>query len=252
MALSNCCLKAFQWDGTPTGHETTLASNNCYKTSAPNPNPNTAILLIHDILGWDFPNARLLADHYATETNSTVYLPDFFDGMSVNKDHVLAKRFDLIDLPGFIGKNSREIREPEIFACAKALKDAGNKVAAIGFCYGGWAVFRLGAKEHNPPLVDCISTGHPSMLTRKDIDEVAVPVQLLAPEIDGAFTKEDKLYAFEKIMEKGVPFDYQHFPGIEHGGLVRGAEHVKGEREAMARAKDAAVSWFKQFFNDAA
>jgi dienelactone hydrolase len=179
---SNCCLTAFRWGGAPIGRETTLASNKTYKTSAPNVNPKTAILLIHYLFGWEFPNLRLLADHYAIETNSTVYLPDFFGGMSVNRDDAFAGRFDKIDLKGFIAKSSREIREPEIFACAKALKDAGNKVAAIGFCYGRWAVFRLGAKEHNPPLVDCISAGHPSLLTKQDIDEEAVPVQLLAPE----------------------------------------------------------------------
>lgn len=251
MSVSDCCLKAFQWNGTPSGHETTLASNPCYKTSPPNPNPKTAILLIHDLLGWEFPNCRLLADHYAAETNTTVYVPDFFGGESVDREDALAGRFDKIDLHGFIGRNSREIREPEIFACAKSLKAEGKKVAAVGFCYGGWAVFRLGAKEHDPPLVDCISAGHPSLLTKKDIDEVAVPVQILAPEIDMAFTKEFKSYAFEQIMEKGVPFDYQHFPGVEHACLVRGGEHIKGEREAMARGKNAAVAWFKQFLDDA-
>lgn len=251
MSLSDCCLKAFQWNGTPSGHETTLASVRCYKTSSSNTNPKTAILLVHDLLGWEFLNCRLLADHYAAETNSTVYVPDFFGGLSVDRADALAGRFDKIDLGGFIAKNSREIREPEIFACAKALRDEGRKVAAVGYCYGGWAVFRLGAKEHSPPLVDCISAGHPSLLTKKDIDDVAVPVQILAPEIDNAFTAEYKSYAFEEIMKKGIPFDYQHFPGVEHACLVRGAEDVKGEREAMARGKNAAVAWFRQFLDDA-
>ena len=35
-----------------------------------------AILMVHDIFGWTFPNARLLADHYAKEADATVYLPD--------------------------------------------------------------------------------------------------------------------------------------------------------------------------------
>ncbi|KUJ07473.1 dienelactone hydrolase family protein [Mollisia scopiformis] len=250
MSVSNCCLTAFQWNGTPKGHEAKLANNNCYITSSANPNPKTAVFLIHDLLGWDFLNVRLLADHYAEETNTTVYAPDFFGGESVDRDHVLAGRFDKIDLHGFIGKNSREIREPEIFACAKALKEKYEKVAAVGFCYGGWAVLRLGAKEHKSPLVDCISLGHPSLMIKKDFDEVAVPVQILAPEIDQAFTQELKEYAFTTIMKLGVPFNYQHFPGVEHACLVRGDENIKGEREAMARGKNAAVAWFKQFLDD--
>lgn len=87
----------------------------------------------------------------------------------------------------------------------------------MGFCYGGWAVFRLGAKEHQPPLVDCITAAHPAMLTKKDIDEVAVPVQILAPEMDNLYTAELKTHSLQKIPKLGVPFDYQHFPGVEHG-----------------------------------
>ncbi|KGQ02047.1 hypothetical protein PAAG_11225 [Paracoccidioides lutzii Pb01] len=106
--------------------------------------------------------------------------------------------------------NSREIREPEIFACAKALRQKSyKKVGAIGFCYGGWAVFRLGAKGHQPPLIDCISTGHPMLLTKKDIEEVAVPVQILAPEIDQLYTPEMKQFTCETVRKLGLPLDYQ-------------------------------------------
>ena len=37
---------------------------------------SAAILLVHDIFGWTFTNARLLADHFAKEADATVYLPD--------------------------------------------------------------------------------------------------------------------------------------------------------------------------------
>lgn len=35
-----------------------------------------AVLIVHDLFGWNLPNARLLADHYAKEADATVYLPD--------------------------------------------------------------------------------------------------------------------------------------------------------------------------------
>ena len=184
---------------------------------------------------------------YAAETDATVYMPDSFGGEVLPFEPILAGRFDEIDLPGFVTRNSRDIREPEIFALARELRQSHKHLGAIGFCYGGWAVFRLGAKEHDPPLVDCISTGHPSMLTKKDIDEVGVPVQLLAPEHDPAYPAEMKSYTFERVPKNGVYLDYVHFPAVEHGCLTRGDPGIKGEREAMARAKNAAVSWFKQF-----
>jgi dienelactone hydrolase len=247
MSVSSCCLKGFEWEGSPAGRIGKLANNEAYITGD---NPDAAVMIVHDLLGWTFPNVRLLADHYAREANATVYVPDFFGGEALPFGPIINGNWGEIDVPGFVKKNSREIREPEIFDCARALRQKYKKVGAAGFCYGGWAVFRLGAKEHQPPLVDCITAGHPSLLTKKDIDEVAVPVQILAPEIDPVYTAELKTHSFQTITKLGVPFDYQHFPGVEHACFVRGDNKKAGEREAMARGKNAALSWFRQFSHD--
>ena len=98
--------------------------------------------------------------------------------------------------------------------------------------------------------MDCITAGHPSLLTKEDIDEVAVPVQILAPEIDPVYTAELKSHSFQTITKLGVPFDYQHFPRVEHACFIRGDNKKAGEREAMARGKNAALSWFRQFLHD--
>lgn len=241
MSISKCCLSGIDWEGTPGGRIDKLAEIDTYVAGD---NPDIAILLIHDLFGWAFPNIRLLADHYAREANVTVYVADFFHGDALPTEPLAKERWSELDLPGFMKKNSREIREPGILGCARALRAA---VGAIGFCYGGWAVFRLGAKEHQPPLVDCITAGHPSLLTKKDIDEVAVPVQILAPEMDPAFTSELKAHSFETIQKLRVPFDYQYFPRVVHACFVRGDPENPGEREAMARGKNAAVSWWEQF-----
>lgn len=71
--MSDCCMKGFRWNGEPAGQETTLASRKCYSTGT---HPNIAILLIHDLYGWTFPNTLILADHLAQEVCATVYVPD--------------------------------------------------------------------------------------------------------------------------------------------------------------------------------
>ncbi|KAI0413975.1 dienelactone hydrolase [Xylaria grammica] len=222
-----CCLKTFTWGGTPPGTETKLAGNDCYVTGR---NNETAILIVHDLFGWKYPNVRLLADHFAREINATVYVPDFFGGWVVDWEA------------------SREIRGPEMVACARAIKtELGFKrLGAVGYCYGGWAVCHLASKEQERPLVDAISMAHPSWLVKDDIDNITVPVQVLAPEHDQSYTSELKSYTVEAVVKLNVPFDYQHFPGVGHGALVRGDERNKGEREAMARAKNAVVAWFRQ------
>jgi len=52
---------------------------------------------------------------------------------------------------------------------------------------------------------------HPSLFTKNDIDEIAVPVKILAPEIDLVYTAELKMYSFETIRKLSVPFDYSAF-----------------------------------------
>lgn len=247
MSVSSCCLKAFEWDGTPTGRIDKLAGVETYVAGD---NPSAAVLIVHDLFGWSFPNVRLLADHYAREVNATVYLPDFFGGESLDREYLLQGRWAELDVASFFQRNGRVQREPEIFACARALRESYAKVGAVGYCYGGWAVFRLSAAEHQPALVDCITAGHPSLLTKEDIDGVAVPVQILAPERDQVYTAELKTHTFQTVPTKGVAFDYQHFPGVEHACLVRGDETKDGEREAMVRGKNAAVAWLKQFLHD--
>ncbi|KAF3064290.1 Protein AIM2 [Daldinia childiae] len=248
MSYSKCCLKGFEWSGTPSGKTGKIADFNTYIAGD---NADAAVLLIHDVFGWTFPNLRLLADHFAREINATVYLPDFFGGEVVEPTPaVLSGDFSGFDFGGFMVRNSREAREPEIFAVAKALRQKHKKIGAIGYCFGGWGVFRLGAKEHSPPLVDCISTGHPSLLTKKDIEEVAVPVQLLAPEHDIMYSEELKNFTFEKVPKLGIEFDYRHYPGVVHGALVRGSEKEPGELLAMVRAKNDAVNWFNQFLHE--
>jgi len=73
----------------------------------------------------------------------------------------------------------------------------------------------LGGKGKN--LVDAISVAHPSLLTKEEIDNIAVPVQILAPETDGMYTPELKEHSLRVLPEKGVEFDYQYFPKLSHG-----------------------------------
>lgn len=72
MSCENC-KKGFKWDGQTTGKEATLNKAKAYVTGD---SKDSAILIITDIFGWTLPNVRVLADHYAKETNSTVYIPD--------------------------------------------------------------------------------------------------------------------------------------------------------------------------------
>lgn len=161
-------------------------------------------------------------------------------------------RWGELDIPGYMNRQSKEIREPEMVNCVKALRSEHifSFVGAVGFCYGGWAVFRLGAQEHNPPLVDCVTLAHPTFLTEKEMTEIAVPVQINAPEIDPMFTKELKEFALKEIPKRNVPFDYQHYPGLIHGFATRVDPEKKNEVAGMERAKNAMVNWLRLWLHE--
>ena len=76
----SCCLQGFQWDGAPAGRIEKLANKEAYIIGD---NPDAAVMIIHDLLGWTFPNMRLLVDHYAREASASVYVPDFFSGLAL-------------------------------------------------------------------------------------------------------------------------------------------------------------------------
>ncbi|KAB8279103.1 Alpha/Beta hydrolase protein [Aspergillus minisclerotigenes] len=245
--MGDCCLKGFRWNGKPAGRETTLAGMSCYTVGT---NSSVALLLLHDLFGWTFPNTRLLSDHLAEEVGCTVYVPDLFGGERLPPDVLLDEsRWNELDLPGFLSRNTKAIRETDIFNCAKALRGEYkySSIGAIGFCFGGWAVFRLGAKDVR--LVDCISTAHPTFLEQKEISDIGVPVQIMAPEHDPQFTEELKAFSNTVIPKLGVPYDYQYFPFLTHGFATRGNPNDRDEIAGMERAKNAAVFWFRQWLH---
>ena len=180
-------------------------------------------------------------------------------------------RLAAFDIGAFLGKNGKAVREPEIAACAKALKQelGFKKVGAVGFCYGGWAVFRLGAKglyqstltndlllyiwltvENLPitgnALVDCVAANHPSLLEKSEVDAISVPVQVCATENDPFLAGEMIEHINKVIPTLGVEYDYQYFPGQVHGFASRADTSDPKQVKALERAKNATVSWLRE------
>jgi dienelactone hydrolase len=154
------------------------------------------------------------------------------------------------DLMAFIGKHSKEKSFVEVEACVKALRSEHGfkKIGAIGFCYGGYAMFRLASKELK--AIDCMSTGHPAQFDKGDIEALGgCPVQLLAPEEDFTFTPELKEHCLKVLPTVGIDWDYQYFHGVKHGFCTRGDQNDKVQKQALERAKNAAVAWFGQYLH---
>ncbi|GKZ88094.1 hypothetical protein AnigIFM59636_007054 [Aspergillus niger] len=134
-----------------------------------------------------------------------------FGGEALPLDILLDEtRWNELDLPGFLSRITKLIREPEIFASATALRI-----------------------EHGP----------------EEIQQFDVPVQIMAPEHDPQFTQELKALKNEVLPMLGVPYDYQYFPSLTHGFATRGNLNDREEMLGAERAKDAAVLWFRHWLH---
>ncbi|KAH7486290.1 hypothetical protein H9L39_06062 [Fusarium oxysporum f. sp. albedinis] len=178
--MADCCVQGFRWDATPKGRNDKVAGIDCYVTGS---NEGVTIMMIHDLFGWTFSNTRILADYYAEEVGATVLVPDFFGGEILPANTILDdSRWAELDLPAFLARNSKSVRGPEIIKTAEALRASYRRFGVMGFCFGGWGAFHIGAKDKQ--LADCISVAHPTMVEKTEIDALAVPVQIMAPGPD--------------------------------------------------------------------
>lgn len=247
--MSECCKAGFAWEGTPKGKETKVAGLNTY-VATPSTKSDRAILIVHDVFGWTFNNTRILADTYAAELDATVYLPDFFGGEIIIDSLLDAEKRKSFDLMSFLGRNPKELRYPEIQAVLAEIKSAGHtKTGAIGFCYGGWAVFQLAASKASGTgaAVNFIAAAHPSLATPAEIEAISVPVLYLAPETDPQFTAELKELAQRELKKKEG--EYIFFPKLVHGFAVRGDPKDKVQREGLEKAMRDFVSFSKKQFS---
>jgi dienelactone hydrolase len=117
----------------------------------------------------------------------------------------------------------------------------------VGYCYGAWAAFKLGAKGNN--LIDAISVVYPSLLERSEIDAVAVPTQIMASDTDPRFTPELKEHANKVIPGLGIPYRYDYYPGLVHGFAAKRDPNDPKQKEGLERAKNATVSWLNEFLH---
>lgn len=97
--------------------------------------------------------------------------------------------------------------------------------------------------------MNCISTTHPSWLTKEEVEGVGVPVQILAPEIDLAFTPALKYLCNRVIPSVELDYVFQHFPALEHGFTIRGGRENEAELKGVVRGKNAVIYWFNQYLH---
>lgn len=92
-------------------------------------------------------------------------------------------------------------------------------------------------------MVDCLTIAHPGTPTEEEIKAIKVPVQILAPEHDFAFSQDLKDFCNREIPKLGVDYAYHHFPGVPHGFATKCDENDPYAKKQLEVAKNAVVFW---------
>ena len=256
--VHKCCKSGHIHTGTPTGTmtricglETYVATAHPKKSSSSSSSATTigeqrtAVLFLHDAFGLPFINNQLLADTYAEQAQVDVYLPDFLEGDSVPVS-ILSDpdRRAAYDFGAWAARHSRPHCSHMIESFCRELREnhGVQKLAAVGFCWGGWAALHLGATD----LVDAVVVHHPSLLNiPDDVQNLKKPSMFLCAETDHQLP-EDKRTTVQQILEqKDIESVFKVYPGTLHGFAVRfnGTDTIAAE--AAEDAKNMSIEFFK-------
>lgn len=202
-----------------------------------------AIIVIHDIYGWELPNTRYMADLLAADGYIAV-CPDFYPGKGFWKPSDDWSKFEewLADrLPTNINK--------EVDAVLRYLKEqcGAKHIGVIGFCWGGAATHYLAL--HYPE----IKTGVSFYGVIRKIDDnfglLKCPVLFIYAEND-IHIPLDQVNAIEATLKEKCTVDYQVkiFPGQTHGFAHRKREDVSPQdKSSIQEARTDMINWLKKY-----
>ncbi|CAF3185248.1 unnamed protein product [Rotaria sp. Silwood2] len=234
--LGSCCVDpGAKQTHQAQGHEEEIAGVNTYKIGQ----GKSAIVIFTDVFGYSFINVRKLADSFAEGTQTTVLIPDYFNGdpISPNAPNVM----DI--LPDWLKKH------PPTDACAIAekfistVKGHYQSIQVIGFCYGAKAVVHLITSNEYLSTVKAAVVAHPSFLVKEEAKQIQRPILFLCAENDFLFTPSLRQEFENELTANGLG-RFIEYPGTVHGFVVRpdDSEQVHQQRD---KAVQDAIQYFK-------
>ncbi|KAI8896225.1 dienelactone hydrolase [Globomyces pollinis-pini] len=260
MTSFDCCV-GFLDTGTPAGAISEILGYSCY-VAKPKTKSTAAIIISTDIFGWEIPNIRLIADHFASNGFLCViphlFLPPLFPadilGEHSRRIHSLPTE-EALEVPEFqnlikllpefkkVNDFPILIRKTEEIIGQLKVEYGIQKVGMIGYCWGGNVVLSMG---QNPSSIDACVANHPSALTFPDhIEKLKVPSCFILPEFDRSIGKAEVDLITNVLKSKDFKTKVKYYPNMFHGFAVRGDEKDPEVKEARQDALNIAVQFFK-------
>lgn len=241
-----CCVGVIRDSGLLKGEEITIDDAPAYLANAGDGAKKIGVLVIHDIFGFNIPNSKYIADHFASHGFNSV-MPNLYHEL-VSLDGWPATEFENDALEGnawgnwwgeITGEKYWVGFHKRVNACVEHLRDMGcEKLCMIGFCWGGCAIDQLSKTGNFVQAASCHGVhGSADSFTNAK----AKGCNVVYHSIDGDdFFKEE---VQEALRKKGATVNV--YTGMYHGFAIRG-DYANNEelQKAANKCLDAVVAQF--------
>ncbi|XP_049679712.1 carboxymethylenebutenolidase homolog [Accipiter gentilis] len=199
-----------------------------------------AVIVIHDIFGWQLPNTRYMADMLAAHGYIAI-CPDFYVGRKAWKPS------------DDWSKKTRDARKinKEADAVLKYLKEqcGAKKLGVVVFCWGGIAVRHL--MMTYPELKAGISLNG-LIKDSDDISNLLNPTFFIFAEKDDFIPLHQVFTLLEQKLKKNckVSYEVKIYPGQTHGFIHCRREDINPQDKPCieGRRKDM-INWLNKYIN---
>ncbi|XP_073188457.1 carboxymethylenebutenolidase homolog isoform X2 [Lepidochelys kempii] len=229
----------FEYGGL--GHEVQVEHIKAY-VCKPSASTGKAVVVIHDIFGWQLPNTRYITDMLAANGYIAI-CPDFFvgqkpwdpsDDWSIFNDWLKTRDASKVD------------REVDVIL--KYLKEQCNakKIGVIGFCWGGMAVHHLMLK--NPELKTGVAI-YGVIKYFEDRYSLLHPTFFIFGESDDYIPLEQVTLLEQKLKQHcKVDYRVKIYPGQTHGFVHRRREDINPQdKPYIEEARKDMIYWLNKY-----
>ncbi|XP_061445087.1 carboxymethylenebutenolidase homolog [Rhineura floridana] len=205
-------------------------------------NTEKAVIMIHDIYGWEFPDTRYVADIVAANGYITI-CPDFFLGKEPWKTTNRWQNFG-----DWLKQRDPTKVDKTADTVMKFLKEKYNakKIGVIGFSWGGMAVHHL--MLTNPELKAGVSL-YGIIRDSESRYDLLNPTFFIFGGKDHTISRDQVTLLEEKLQEYcKVDYKIKVYPGQVHGFAQCKPEDMKSEDVPyMEDARMDMINWLNKY-----